>query len=145
MKYFSSTALLSLSLCAVAKSHFVLQVPTSLGFDDDMESMAPCGGFNATTRTNVTDFPINGGDIGVLTTHPSVIWEYRAALVRNLTNWVSLTPKLNQTTGVGYLCEPEVPGVRKWIGEPAVLQLIQHGTDGDLYQVCFDTQYLLIY
>jgi len=68
--------------------------------------------------------------------HPVVTWEYKAALLWSLGDWKSLTPVLNQTAGVGYFCEPEMPGLREWVGLPAVLQVIQHGPDGDLYQVC---------
>jgi hypothetical protein len=131
-----SAAFLLLALSAVTKSHFVLQVPTSLGFDDDAEGTGPCGGFDATTRTNVTNWPIKGGSIGVLTTHTEVTWEFKAALVSNLNNWVSLTPVLHQT-GVGLFCEPTIPGKASWVGKKAVLQVIQHGDDGDLFQVSY--------
>ncbi|KAH8879300.1 hypothetical protein GQ53DRAFT_756110 [Thozetella sp. PMI_491] len=63
---------LLLSALSPAWAHFVLQIPTSLGFDDDAEADSPCGGFNATDRTNVTNFPIKGGAVGVLTTNLNV-------------------------------------------------------------------------
>lgn len=116
-------------------AHFILNIPTSLGFDDDNEGNGPCGGFNATNRDVVTNWHIKGDTIAVLTTHESVTWEYKAALVSDLNNWVHLTPTLNQT-GVGDFCEPTVPGLGgRWLNKPVVLQVIQHGPDGLLYQV----------
>ena len=129
-----STAVLLAGLSAYARAHFVLEIPTSLGFDDEAETEAPCGGFNPRLRTNVTDWPIKGSAIGVLTTHDEATWEYKAALLSNLNHWVPLTRVLSQT-GVGEFCEPIIPGKKSWVGQRAVLQVIQHGDDGDLYQV----------
>jgi hypothetical protein len=124
-----------MAISAMTRAHFVLTIPTSLGFDDDNEGVAPCGGFDANNRDNVTNWKIKGDAIAVLTTHESVTWEYKAALVSDLNHWVHLTPTLNQT-GVGDFCEPQIPGLGgSWLNKPAVLQVIQHGPDGILYQV----------
>ncbi|KAF4627119.1 hypothetical protein G7Y89_g11035 [Cudoniella acicularis] len=132
-KSIKSVALIALGVVAIAEAHFVLQEPVSLGFDDDAEGTAPCGGFNASSRLNVTNWPTSGGAVGVLTTHTTVQWEYKVARLSNLTNWVSVTPTLNQT-GVGNFCETLIPGKKAWEGESGVLQVIQHGVDGALYQ-----------
>lgn len=134
IKSLELTTVLALGLSIVADAHFVLQIPTSLGFDDDMENMAPCGGFDATMRMNVTSWPIAGGNVGILTVHPNVTWEFKAALSKNLTAWTSLTPVLNQT-GVGEFCEPQIPAPKGWVGQDGVLQVTQHGPEGDLFQV----------
>lgn len=131
---FQLAGILVLELFLVADAHFVLQIPTSLGFDDDMEGIAPCGGFNITARTNVTSWPIAGGNVGILTVHPSVTWEFKAALSKNLTAWTSLSPILNQI-GVGQFCEPQIPAPQSFAGLDGVLQVTQHGPEGDLYQV----------
>lgn len=125
----------AIAFSTMASAHFILTIPTSLGFDDDNEGIFPCGGFNATNRDVVTNWHIKGDVIAVLTTHESVTWEYKAALVSDLDDWVHLTPTLNQT-GVGDFCEPSIPGLgKRWLNKPAVLQVIQHGPDGTLYQV----------
>ncbi|KAF2471659.1 uncharacterized protein BDR25DRAFT_222362 [Lindgomyces ingoldianus] len=127
--------ILLFSLFGLGHSHFVLQKPTSLGFDDDAESTGPCGGFTATDRSKgVTDWPIAGSSIEILTTHTTATWNFKAALVSNTSNWVPLTPPLIQTAGVGTLCEPQIPGLKGWVGKPAVLQVSQSGHDGNLYQ-----------
>jgi hypothetical protein len=125
-----------LSLAAAANAHFVLQIPTSLGFDDAVEATGPCDGFDPTSRsTGVTEWPINGGAIGVLTTHTHVTWKFNAALLSDTSKWVPLTKDIDQT-GVGSYCVPQVAGNPAWVGQDAVLQVIQIGVDGTLYQVC---------
>jgi len=125
-----------LSASNLVASHFVLNIPTSLGFDDDNESQAPCGGFDPASRAAVTSWKTSGGAIGILSTHKNVTWEYKAALVADLNQWLPLTPTLRQT-GTGNFCEPQIPGIEgSWLDQPAVLQVIQHGPEGALYQVC---------
>jgi len=119
--------------------HFVMEIPTSLGYDDADEATAPCDTYSPANRsTGVTLWPVGGYPISVITTHPSVTWDIYAALVNAsaiTSAWVRLTPVLNQTTGVGFFCEPQIPGLVEWIGQPAVLQMVQHAPDGELYQV----------
>jgi len=48
-----------------ATAHFILGYPTSLGFDDDLEPTAPCGGFSipaagAATTANSTNVTVGG-------------------------------------------------------------------------------------
>lgn len=126
--------LLLSALAAVAWGHFVLQVPTSLGFDDSKEGMAPCGGFDITNRNTVTNWPILGAPIQIISTHPQADWEIRAALLNDTGNFVYMVPPLSQQ-GLGTFCLPAVPGVADWEGKDAVLQMIQHAVDGALYQV----------
>ncbi|KAJ9134358.1 hypothetical protein NKR23_g10201 [Pleurostoma richardsiae] len=127
-------ALAAFGWAAIAGAHFVLQIPTSLGFDDDHESTGPCDTFDPTDRSNVvTDWAINGGNIGLLTTHPNVTWEINAALATDTTNWVPVVEPFAQT-GFGQVCFAEIPGFSAWAGQPVVLQLKQHAPDGVLYQ-----------
>lgn len=113
----------------------MLQIPTSLGFDDTVEDQGPCGSFDPTDRsTGVTDWPVNGDVVAVLTTHTHVTWEVNAALLSDVTTWVPLIPDIDRS-GVGTFCLPSVPGNQAWVGKDAVLQVIQTGPDGVLYQV----------
>jgi hypothetical protein len=116
-------------------AHFILQIPTSIGYDDTNEGIAPCGNFNASDRSKgVKTWPVGGSAIKVLTTHTSVTWEYKMALLSNTASWTSVTPLLYQS-GVPYFCEPQIPAPAAWAGLDAVLQVIQHTSHGDLYQV----------
>ncbi|KAH7327213.1 hypothetical protein BKA65DRAFT_369781, partial [Rhexocercosporidium sp. MPI-PUGE-AT-0058] len=127
-----------LSLSAVVTSHFILQVPLSLGFDDVKEIISPCDGFNPLDRSGgVTDWPVAGSSVMVLSTHLNVMWEFNAALLSDIAagtpTWRPITLQLAQQ-GVGSFCEPQIPGPREWVGLDAVLQIIQHAPDGALYQ-----------
>src|SRR5664279_4982494 len=91
-------------LAAVANSHFVLTYPTSLGYNDASEAVSPCDTFNPTDRSKgVQDWPIAGAGFVVITTHTSVTWDIKAALVSDTSTWVPLTLVLSQT-GVGFFC-----------------------------------------
>ncbi|ORX98865.1 hypothetical protein BCR34DRAFT_576858 [Clohesyomyces aquaticus] len=131
-----SPPLLSLFyLLSFTSAHFVLFDPVSLGYDDVNEVVGPCDGFNPTDRsTGVTDWPIGGAGFTILSTHPNVTWDINAALLSDPTNFVPLVPVLAQQ-GVGFFCEPQIPGNPAWVGQDAILQLIQHAPDGLLYQV----------
>ncbi|KAK4938242.1 hypothetical protein LTR28_009648 [Elasticomyces elasticus] len=124
-----------LGLTAVANAHFVLQVPTSLGFDDGKESESPCGSFDPTGRsTGVTDWALGGNPVELLTTHTRGTWDIKVALLSDVTKFVSLLPVVDQS-GVGTFCLPAVPGKAEWVGSDAVLQITQSSPDGMLYQV----------
>jgi Copper acquisition factor BIM1-like len=124
------------SIVAITNAHFVLEIPTSLGYNDADEATAPCDTFDPTNRSGtITNWPIGGYAISVITTHPSVTWDIQAALTNDTTTWRRLVPVLNQTSGVGFFCEPQIPGLASWIGLPAVLQIRQHAPDGINYQV----------
>jgi len=120
---------------ALAQAHFVLQVPPSLGHESASEPKGPCGGFEISTRTPVTDFPVGGSPVGFLNTHNTAIFEFKAALLKDLSTWRYLTLALN-LTGLGSFCEPSIPGVKEWAGQDAVLQVVQlDDHHGNLYQV----------
>lgn len=135
MQFQTSPLVAVLALAAGGCAHFVLQIPTSLGFDDALEATGPCGSFKPTDRsTGVTTWPVGGGSVGVLTTHTQVTWNFKAALLSDPANFVSLVHDVSQK-GVGSVCFPSIPGNPNWVGQDAVLQVIQNGVDGTLYQV----------
>ncbi|KAF3083655.1 hypothetical protein TWF569_008819 [Orbilia oligospora] len=118
-----------------AFAHFFLKIPAYIGYDDTLQATAPCGGFSATARPVVTNFTVNGFPVGITSTHNGVTYEFRAALLSAPTTWVSLTPTCQVTSGgYPYFCEPQIPGVAAWAGQDAILQVIQHASDGTLYQ-----------
>lgn len=51
------------TLIGQSAGHFVVLYPPSVGFDEDVEGNAPCGGFPVDfSKDNVTDFHV-GGDV----------------------------------------------------------------------------------
>ncbi|EPS37515.1 hypothetical protein H072_8797 [Dactylellina haptotyla CBS 200.50] len=126
-------SILAAALLPAATAHFVLQVPVSLGFEDEKEDQSPCGGFDIKGRTTVTDWPIGGYPIGVVSTHPDAVWQIRAALLENTSEFVDLVPDIKQQ-GMGNFCLSSIPGYAAWVGKDAVLQVIQTAADGQLFQ-----------
>ncbi|KAH8879302.1 hypothetical protein GQ53DRAFT_583747, partial [Thozetella sp. PMI_491] len=122
------------ALSARSNAHFVLQVPTSIGYSDVNEGTAPCGGYDITTRsTGVTDWPITGGPVQVLSTHPEAQWEINAALLNDTSKLKPMVPMIKQG-GLGSICFTSIPGLQDWVGQDAAFQIVQHAVDGALYQ-----------
>jgi len=130
-----STLVTALLLATQTSSHFLLNYPNTVGFSDDNEGTAPCGGFNV-TFDNATSFHVDGDAIAVTSTHPQAEWLFRATLDKTGTgdNFTNLLPVVSEA-GLGSYCEPglTVPGT--WAGSDGVIQVIQHGPDGSLFQV----------
>lgn len=126
---------ISFLLFVVATAHFILEYPPSLGFDDDIEANGPCGGFDVVFNSSDASVPIGGFPVSMLSTHPEAEWIFRATLDQQAPfNWTDLTPVL-QETGLGQFCIPNVQAPTEFAGKPALVQVIQHGADGVLYQV----------
>ncbi|EPS37507.1 hypothetical protein H072_8802 [Dactylellina haptotyla CBS 200.50] len=134
--------LLLLGVFGAASAHFILEVPESIGFDDDNEGIFPCGGFDQSHRAGLPEspWPKKGAPIGVVTTHNEAIWEFKAAVVPFTNRWVSLSRNITQTAGLGSVCFSNIPGPKNplWYGRKGVIQIAQHGHDGTLYQVSSD-------
>lgn len=125
-------ALLSLALCTSA--HFILQYPQSLGFDDDSEGTAPCGGFDVSFNGSDNSVPVGGFPVSVLSTHPAADWLFRATLDQQAPfNWTNLLPVVSET-GLGQFCLPNLVAPEGFAGNTGVVQVIQKGPDGVLYQ-----------
>ncbi|KAF2475595.1 uncharacterized protein BDR25DRAFT_340289 [Lindgomyces ingoldianus] len=116
-----------------ADAHFVLQLPPSLGFNDVKEGEGPCGSFSINNRDKVTEWPVGGYPISLLTTHTKAKLTYWTALANSTDKLVDLIPQMNQM-GVGDFCLPTVPGKKEWVGQDAVVQIVQEAADGSLYQ-----------
>lgn len=136
----TSTLAVLLGLSAVAKAHFTLEVPAPIGPYSDVDLIkGPCDGYDPTTVTTFQDYPWRGQGWGLITTHPSVIWEFNAALFSTVTksqsSFVPLAENAKQNTGTGFLCLGPVPGKKEWVGQKAIVQIIQHAPDGALTTV----------
>ncbi|KAA6408269.1 MAG: expression library immunization antigen 1 [Lasallia pustulata] len=114
-------------------AHFILNYPNTIGFDDDLEASAPCGGFNV-TFANSTDFHVGGDAIAMTSTHPAANWLFRATLDKTASgNWTDVLPVVGET-GLGNFCESGVVVPSTWAGQQGIIQVIQHGPDGMLFQ-----------
>lgn len=131
-----STALFTSSLLSISTAHFLLNYPPTVGFSDDNEGIAPCGGF-AISYDNATDFHVDGDAIAVTSTHPTAVWLFRATLSQTAAgNYTNLIPSVQQNA-LGAFCETGLKVNSSWAGQKGVIQVIQDATDGLLYQVCF--------
>jgi hypothetical protein len=125
---------LLLSLHATA--HFILQYPPSFGFDDDTEGTAPCGGFPVKFNASDADAQVDGFPVSMLSVHPAADWLFRGTLDQKAPfNWTDLLPVVSET-GLGQFCIPDIKAPTSWSGKQGLVQVIQHGPDGILYQVC---------
>ncbi|KEF53545.1 uncharacterized protein A1O9_10520 [Exophiala aquamarina CBS 119918] len=131
-----SFRLLLVSLWALCSSaHFILQYPTSLGFDDDAEGNGPCGGFDVVFNTTTDDsVPVDSFPVSMLSTHPATDWLFRATLSKQAPfNWTNLLPVVSET-GLGQFCLPNIKAPSAFVGQSGLVQVIQKGPDGILYQ-----------
>ncbi|KAK5446732.1 hypothetical protein LTS15_009665 [Exophiala xenobiotica] len=133
MQFTSSLTLLSL-WAACASAHFILQYPRSLGFDDDTEGTGPCGGFDVSFNSSDDSVPVGGFPVSMLSTHPAADWLFRVTLDQKAPfNWTNLLPVVSET-GLGQFCLPNLKAPSDFAGKSGVVQVIQHGPDGILYQ-----------
>ena len=136
MRSFLQTATLLTALAGSAFAHFTLEIPESIGFSDEKEGEAPCGSFDITDRKKVSDFPVEGAHIFVKTGHPTTTWFIRGALLNDTETFVNLGNQVLQK-GAGNLCVEDVKAPKEWAGKDGVIQVIQPGHHGNLYQVSF--------
>jgi hypothetical protein len=126
-------SILLLAIAAAASAHYTLDYPTSLGFSDDKENIAPCGGFLPNLDGTLVDFSVSGDWVAINNHHPESLLHYRVANEDNLT-WVELNPIVHQV-GIGKLCIKTGPAPSDFVGKRGVLQVIGDGHGGALYQV----------
>ena len=133
----------SLAICLLAvfigqsTAHFLLNYPPTIGFDDSLETTAPCGSFTVDfSKDNVTDFHVDGDSIAMTSIHPMATWLFRATLDQTATsgNWTALLPAVVQT-GLGEYCERGIVVPSTWVGQKGVIGVVQDAPDGILYQV----------
>ena len=133
---------MSLAICLTtfllgqSTAHFLLHYPPTIGFDDDLESTAPCGGFTVDfSKDNITDFHVGGDSIAVTSIHPEATWLFRATLDQTASgNWTNFLPTIQQS-GLGDFCETGLVLPSAWAGSKGVVGIVQDAPDGILYQV----------
>ena len=120
------------------QADFTLQLPTPIASTDAQRDTEPCLslGFKDGTE-NITEWPVAGHPIQILSTDPIVSWEMQASLLNETHTARTLVPLISQE-GIGEFCIPRIHGLADWVGKEAVLQIIRHTShDGSLYQVRF--------
>ena len=127
---------LTVLLIGQSTAHFVLHYPSTIGFDDDLESTPPCGSFTVDfSKDNLTNFHVDGDFIYVTSVHPAATWLFRATLDQTASgNWTNLLPAVQQT-GLGDFCETDIKVPSTWAGSKGVVGIVADAPDGILYQV----------
>lgn len=134
MVHIKASVLAAFLAIVQVNGHFLLNYPTTVGFSDEDEGKAPCGGFDVSYDKS-TDFFVDGDAIALTSTHPAAIWLFRATLDQTAGgNWSTLLPAINQDS-LGNFCEQSIKVPSTFAGQKGVIQIIQSATDGLLYQV----------
>jgi hypothetical protein len=123
-----------LAFAALAKSHFTLDFPPTTGYYYLQEVNPPCGGFPP-DLTNLTEFPLSGGEIAFDLHHPTALFLIRAQLV-GMNTWVNLSDGFIIQNGLGEGCVNALPVPSNWSGLAGVVQVVGQPPDDILYQVC---------
>ncbi|UNI23951.1 hypothetical protein JDV02_009738 [Purpureocillium takamizusanense] len=123
-----------LALGGLASAHFQLKYPKSIGFSDDQEDQAPCGGFTPDFSKDVVDFHIGGEALAMRLTHQQSNWLFRATLDQKAqSGWQQLYPIVMQS-GLGDFCQPRVTVPESFAGKKGVVSVVSSAVDGLLYQ-----------
>jgi hypothetical protein len=123
------------ALAGLTTAHFLLHYPPTLGFSDDNESIAPCGGFPVVFNSSDVQVQADGFPIALTSIHPESDWLFRATLSHSEPfNWTNLLPVVHET-GLGDFCIPDFKVPAEFVGHSALLQIMQNAIDGLLYQV----------
>lgn len=132
----SSLLLSAAALCGISLAHFELKYPDSIGFKDDDEDKAPCGGFTPDlSKADLVDFHVGGEAIAVRSTHQQGNWLFRVTTDEKADGgWEQLFPIVQQS-GLGDFCQPQVTVPEKYVGKKGWVNVVSSAVDGLLYQV----------
>ncbi|KAF4580831.1 expression library immunization antigen 1 [Ophiocordyceps camponoti-floridani] len=118
----------------LAVAHFQLLFPPSIGFSDENEDKAPCGGFAPDKAKDKFDFHVGGEAMAMRLTHQQGNWLFRATTDEKANGgWTQLFPIVMQS-GLGDFCEPAVSVPAEFAGKKGVVSVVSSATDGLLYQ-----------
>ncbi|RMJ18935.1 hypothetical protein CDV36_001370 [Fusarium kuroshium] len=131
----SSLLLSAAALCGISLAHFELKYPDSIGFKDDDEDKAPCGGFTPDlSKADLVDFHVGGEAIAVRSTHQQGNWLFRVTTDEKADgDWEQLFPIVQQS-GLGDFCQPQVTVPEKYVGKKGWVNVVSSAVDGLLYQ-----------
>jgi hypothetical protein len=130
---------LALATAGIAAAHFELLNPATMGFDEDKEGTAPCGGEVYTDFSNATELTMDKFSVLILSTHPEGDWTF--SITTDLSppyHFSQITPQV-KTTGAGTFCldHMSVPEnlEKQIVYKQGLLQVVDNSVDGMLYQV----------
>ncbi|KAF4451328.1 gpi anchored [Fusarium austroafricanum] len=131
----SSTLLSTALFCGLSLAHFKVKYPDSIGFKDDNEDEAPCGGFTPNlSKDKLVDFHVGGEAIALLSTHQQGNWLFRATLNEKADgDWEQVFPIVQQS-GLGDFCQPQITVPEKFAGKKGWVNVVSSAVDGLLYQ-----------
>jgi hypothetical protein len=127
------------SILPLASAHFLLNWPTSRGFNDPTSANFACGGFDS-VKTPRTSWPLKGAPIQLNMHHSQTnVAVYMSIGEDPGTNYnITLVPQF-AVEGLGNFCMGTVSvpaGLNISDGTPATVQVVTNGDpDGGLYQV----------
>ncbi|CEJ89230.1 hypothetical protein VHEMI05085 [[Torrubiella] hemipterigena] len=142
----------SITLLAAAQSvtaHFGLTYPawradtlSSAGEAKYSQWTYPCAGVPYKAG-NVTEWPLEGGQLQVELHHPWTYLFVNLGLGENATNFnISLTPQLTNTTGKGTLCLDKLPvPANIQDGTVGSIQVVTSGSSGSALYNCADIKF----
>ncbi|KAG4441254.1 hypothetical protein IFR05_003245 [Cadophora sp. M221] len=130
-----SAGLVAALLVSQSSAHFLLNYPTSIGFDDDLEATAPCGSFDVDFSTdNITNFHVGGDAIALRSTHADTKWLFRATVgTASSGNWTVLSQVIQQST-LGSFCRSDITVPESFVGQNGTIGVAADSPDGVLYQ-----------
>ncbi|RDA94366.1 hypothetical protein CP533_3769 [Ophiocordyceps camponoti-saundersi (nom. inval.)] len=118
----------------LAAAHFTLLYPPSIGFSDDNEDKAPCGGFDPDFSKPAFDFHVGGEPLAMRLTHTQGNWLFRATTDQKAgSGWKQMFPIVMQS-GIGDFCEPAVAAPSDFEGKKGVVSVVSSAADGTLFQ-----------
>ncbi|KAF4340995.1 gpi anchored [Fusarium beomiforme] len=131
----SSTLLSTALLCGLSLAHFEVKYPDTIGFKDDDEDKAPCGGFTPDlSKDKLVDFHVGGEAIALLSTHQQSNWLFRVTLNEKADgDWEQVFPIVQQS-GLGNFCQPQVTVPESYAGKKGWVNVVASAVDGLLYQ-----------
>ena len=118
---------------SIVFAHFTLDYPPTTGFDEDQEPNPPCGGFPP-DLSNLTNWPLVGGEIALDLHHPEALFLFRVQLVGS-DSWVNVSDGFVDMVGLGEGCIKALAVPQNWSGLVGALQVIGQPPDAILYQV----------
>ncbi|KAI1345043.1 hypothetical protein F5Y15DRAFT_15567 [Xylariaceae sp. FL0016] len=142
--HFHTLAALLLSAGSVVQATFNLVHPRAMGFNNDKQSEALCGGFNVTKELYFRDWPTGGHDIKITDINDShSLFMFNVALLDDDNNFVQLYPDVSSQKK-GTLCFKKIKGMNHpdWIGKKAIFQLKQHAGNGKFNYACAPVRFV---
>ncbi|KAL2075688.1 hypothetical protein VTL71DRAFT_631 [Oculimacula yallundae] len=130
-----SACLVAALLVSQTSAHFTLQYPATVGFNDDLESTAPCGSFSVDFSTNtITNFHVGGDVLAMRSSHPDTKWLFRATIGTPVTGNFTTVSQVIQQSNIGTFCRSDITVPESFVGQNGTIGIAANGPDGILYQ-----------